>query len=63
MGYESFICCHFNQEDRVGVKKKLTLFRSDFSNEMSFCGEFSQKFLGRQGELEVSPGQKGWRKS
>jgi hypothetical protein len=47
-----FICCYFDQEDRdcVGV-------RSDFSNEMSFCGEFSQKFLGRL--LEVTPGQKG----
>jgi hypothetical protein len=36
------------------------LFR--FSNEMRFCGEFSQKFLCRLGVLEVTPGQKGGEK-
>jgi hypothetical protein len=59
-----FICCYFDQEDRdcVGVQKTHALFHSDFSHKVSFCGEFSQKFLGRQGVLEVTPGQKGWLK-
>jgi hypothetical protein len=30
----------------VFVCKKHALFRSDFSYESSFCGEFLQKFLG-----------------
>jgi uncharacterized cysteine cluster protein YcgN (CxxCxxCC family) len=57
MGHEAFICCYFNQEDHdcVGVQIVFT-FCSDFSNEMCFCGEFSQKFLGRAGMLEVNPG-------
>jgi hypothetical protein len=38
---------NFDHEDRdCVVPKKIALFRTDFSNEMSFCGEFSQKFLG-----------------
>jgi hypothetical protein len=55
------IICYFNQEDHdgdcVGVEK-ITLFHLDFSNEMSFCGEFLQKFLSRWGILaEVPPGR------
>jgi hypothetical protein len=58
MEHEAFICCYFDQEVRA---KKITLFHSDFSNKISFCGELLQKFLGRRGGvLEVTPGQKGW---
>jgi hypothetical protein len=40
--------------------KTHALFRSDFAYERSFCGEFSQKFLGSGGVWDVTPGQKGW---
>jgi hypothetical protein len=37
------------------VQKIHALFRSDFSYERSFFGEFLQKFLGSGGAWDVTP--------
>jgi hypothetical protein len=58
----SFVVISIRKFVIVLVCKKITLFRLDFSNETRFRGEFSQIFLSKRGVLEVTPGQKGWRK-
>jgi hypothetical protein len=52
-----FICCYFDQEDRdcVGVHILFTLFCSDFSHGMAFCGELLRNSSWEAGMLEVSP--------
>jgi hypothetical protein len=62
MGFEMFICCYFDQEDRdcVGVHILYTLFRSDFSHEMGFWGEFSKNSSWEAGVLEVYPAGGWW---
>jgi hypothetical protein len=56
----SFVVISIKKIVIVLARKIITLFHSDFSNETSICGEFSQKFLCRRGRgmLEVTPGQK-----
>jgi hypothetical protein len=60
IGYEAFICCYFDQEDRdcVCVQKTHALFRSNFSYEIlmvNFCknssaaGVCGTSLLGRRG--------------
>jgi hypothetical protein len=51
----SVLYCYFDQEDRdcVGEHILFTLFHSDFSHEMSFCGEFSKNSSWEAGVLEV----------
>jgi hypothetical protein len=52
IGYEAFICCYFDQEDRdcVVCKKHMHYSVRIF---------LSQKFLGSGGVWDVTPGQKG----
>jgi hypothetical protein len=43
MAYEVFVsCCFFDFEDVTMLHILLTLFHSDISNAMTFCGGFSQ---------------------
>jgi hypothetical protein len=60
--FEAFICCYCDQEDDdcVGVHILLTLFCSEFSHEMSFCGEFSKYSSWEAGVLEVNCAGSWW---